>query len=217
MPHLPRGMQRAPHPRMADHREPSFHPRVRRYRIVVGLDLSEYSEIVLEHALDQAARHDTPELHLVTVRERRKPSADDVKQALWEHVYPSLETFNQHGMDWRARLHVRRGKPAVEIVELAAEVAADLVVIGRFGGHHRRPSKSSIYNRILIAAVCPTLVIGLPEPTDARQCPLCVAIRAETEGEDWFCEDHHASPRNAPAVTPMTVWSYGRFAIERAA
>jgi nucleotide-binding universal stress UspA family protein len=203
---------------MTEHRESHLLARVRRYRIVVGLDLSsEYSEIVLEYALDQAARHDCPELHIVTVREHRKPTAEDVKQALWEHVYSSLETFNRHGTDWRARLHVRRGKPAVEIVELSAEVAADLVVIGRFGGHHRKPSRNSIYNRILISATCPTLVIGLPEPSDARQCPVCVAVRSETEGENWFCEEHHASPRKAPAITPMTVWSHGRFAIERAA
>jgi nucleotide-binding universal stress UspA family protein len=202
---------------MTDHRESHLPPRIRTYRIVVGLDLGEYSEIVLEHALDQAARHDYPELHLVTVRERRRPTSDEVKQALWEHAYPSLETFNRHGKEWRARLHVRRGKPPIEIVELAAEVAADLVVIGRFHGHHKRPSSSSIYNRILLNAVSPTLVIGLPEPTDARQCPLCVAVRADTEGEDWFCEEHHVSKRRAPAITPMTVWSHGRFAIERAA
>ena len=84
---------------------------VRRYRIVVGIDLSEYTDVVLEHALDQAARHDAPELHLLTVREKRNPTADEVKQALWERVYGTLEAFNQHGREWRARLHIRKGKP----------------------------------------------------------------------------------------------------------
>ena len=78
-------------------------PRVRRYRIVVGIDLSEYADIVIEHALDQAARHEAPELHFLTVREKRKPSAEERKQALWERVYPALETFNRYGTDWRAR------------------------------------------------------------------------------------------------------------------
>src|SRR5258706_154336 len=108
-------------------------PRVRRYRIVVGIDLSEYSDIVIEHALDQAARHDAPELHFLTVREKRKPTAEERKQALWERVYPALETFNRYGTDWRAQLHVRRGKPEVEIVTLAADIRADLIVIGQFG------------------------------------------------------------------------------------
>jgi nucleotide-binding universal stress UspA family protein len=111
---------------------------MRRYRIVVGIDLSEYADIVIEHALDQAARHDLPELHFLTVREKRRPSGEEVKRALWERVYPSLEAFNRHGTDWRAQLHVQRGKPEVEIAELAADIRADLIVIGQFGLHTPR-------------------------------------------------------------------------------
>ncbi len=200
---------------MTEHREFHVTPRVRRYRIVVGIDLSEYAEVVLEHALDQAARHDVPELHLVTVREHRKSSAEEAKQTLWERVYPTLEAFNRHGKDWRARLHIRRGKPDEQIVQLSAEVGADLVVVGQFGLHHRRQSSKTLSKRILENAICPTLVVGLPEPTDARQCPLCVAVREHSEGNNWFCDAHHDSGRTE--VTPMTVWSGGRFAIERAA
>jgi len=184
----------------------------RRYRIVVGVDLSEYADVVVEHALDQAARHDAPELHLVTVRERRNPASDEVKRALWERIYPALEEFSRHGRDWRARLHVRRGRPDEQIVELGAEVGADLVVIGRFGLHHKNVRRS-LSNRILHNSGCPTLIVGLPEVTDARQCPICVAVRRDTEGEDWFCYRHHGRAE----VTPMTVWSNGRFAIENAA
>jgi nucleotide-binding universal stress UspA family protein len=186
---------------------------VRRYRIVVGIDLSEYADIVLEHALDQAARHDAPELHLLTVTEKRKPSADAVKQALWQRAYPALEAFNAHGTDWRARLHVRRGKPADQIAQLAAEIRSDLIVIGQFGLHH-----SKVPGRVLQAAVCPTLVVGMPEVLDTAQCPICVAVREHTEGDLWFCDDHVGSGRKVDhAMTPMTVWTGGAYAIERAA
>jgi nucleotide-binding universal stress UspA family protein len=202
---------------MQEHREFHLAARVRRYRIVVALDLSEYAEVVLEHALDQAARHDCPELHILTVREKRKPTADEVKQALWEHVYPTLQEFNRHGLDWHARLHVRKGKPADEIVQLATEVGADLVVMGQFGMHHKsRSSKRTVPKQVLESSVCPTLVVGLPQAYDARQCPVCVAVREQTEGEDWFCEEHHHRIKRIQ-VTPMTVWNNGRFAIERAA
>ncbi|MBA2538954.1 MAG: universal stress protein [Deltaproteobacteria bacterium] len=192
--------------------------RVRRYRIVVGLDLSEYSEVVLEHALDQAARHDAPELHLLTVREKRNPSADEVKQALWEHVYSTLEAFNRHGTEWRARLHVRRGKPDEQIVQLGAEVGADLIVLGQFGLHHPKASRKAVAAKVLANATCPTLVVGMPEAYDAKQCGMCVALRQQSEGELWWCEDHTSSSRRAEHVlTPMTVWSHGKFAIDRAA
>lgn len=211
-------MRTAPLPRMSEHRELHLQRRVRRYRIVVGLDLSEYSDVVLEHALDQAARHDAPELHLLTVREKRKPTADEVKQALWERVYTTLEAFNQHGREWRARLHVRKGKPDEQIVQLASEVAADMIVIGEFGLHHRRPSSKALPNRVIANATCPTLIVGMPNAYDARQCPVCVAIRQQSEGEEWWCDEHTASGRKRQHVlTPMTIWSGGQFEIERAA
>jgi nucleotide-binding universal stress UspA family protein len=185
-------------------------PRARRYRIVVGIDLSEYSDIVIEHALDQAARHETPELHLLTVNEKRKPSNDELKQALWERVYPALETFNAYGTDWKARLHVRRGKPEVEIAELAAEIRADLIVIGQFGLHSGGSSDKNLPNRVLQQAVCPTLVVGLPSDAQTSpQCPMCTVLREDSDGARWFCQDHIGDRRADHFVSPMTSWSGG--------
>ena len=192
-------------------RDPEILARVRRYRIVVGIDLSEYSEIVIEHALDQAARHDAPELHFLTVREKRRPDAEELKQQLWERVYPELETFNQYGNDWRARLHVRRGKPDEQIAQLAAEIRGDLIVIGQFGLHNPKPGDKNVPNRVLQAAVCPTLVVGMPEAADlSPQCPRCVAVREDSEGERWFCAQHTDIGRRLDhQMTPMTTWSGG--------
>ncbi|HET7503140.1 MAG TPA: universal stress protein [Kofleriaceae bacterium] len=184
--------------------------RPRRFRIVVGIDLSEYSDIVLEHALDQAARHDAPELHFLTVRERRRPSAEDCKQALWDRIYPTLEAFNRHGTDWRARLHIRRGKPEIEIAELAAEIRADLIVIGQFGLHTPRASDKNLPNRVLQQAVCPTLVVGPPVAVDSTpQCPMCVVVREDTEGERWFCSQHAGDRGRDHMISAMTTWSGG--------
>ena len=191
---------------------------MRRYRMVVGIDLSEYSDIVLEHALDQAARHETPELHLLTVRENRKATVEDLKQQLWDRVFFALQAFNRHGIDWRARLHVRTGKPDEQIGQLAAEVRANLIVIGQFGLHHPKHSRKNLPNRVLQAAVCPTLVVGMPEVLDVTQCPVCDGVREQTDGDRWFCDDHVSSDtRRDHGITPMTVWSGGTFAIERAA
>jgi nucleotide-binding universal stress UspA family protein len=183
--------------------------RVRRYRMVVGIDLSEYADIVLEHALDQAARHEAPELHFITVREKRKPSAEERKRALWERVCPALETFNRHGTNWRARLHVRRGRPEVEIAGLAADIRADLIVIGQFGLHTPRASDKNVPNRVLQQAVCPTLVVSMPGAIDSPQCALCAAVREDTEGEHWFCTQHAGDRGHDHFVSPMTTWSGG--------
>jgi nucleotide-binding universal stress UspA family protein len=193
---------------------PAPAPVLRRYRIVVGIDLSEYADIVIEHALDQAARHDAPELHFLTVRERRKPTADEQKQALLERVHPALEAFNRHGIDWRAQIHVRRGKPDVEIAGLAADLRADLIVIGQFGLHTPRASDRNLPNRILQRALCPTLVVSMPAPLDSPQCATCAQVREQTEGERWFCAEHGDSDH---VVSPMTTWSGGSMVGSRVA
>lgn len=179
--------------------------RIRRYRIVVGVDLTDYSQIVIEHALDQAARHQAPELHFLHVSERRKDSIDELNERLSAAVYPALQVFNQsaaqYGTDWRARLHVRRGKPEKQITILAQDILADLIVLGSFGLHRRNTA-----NRVLATAGSPTLVVGMPKDLDVTQCSACSSVREQSDGSLWFCDDHvvkHAS------TSPMSVWSHG--------
>lgn len=178
--------------------------RTRRYRIVVGVDLTEYSSIVIDHALDQAARHQSPELHFVHVKESRKHDINTLGEDLASAVYPALQVFNQHGADWRARLHIRRGKPDEQITMLAADILADMIVIGDFGLHRKGMPK-----RILAHAICPTLVVGMPKHLDATQCGECAALREDSDGTRWFCDDHRVKQN---AVSPMTVWSHGNLA-----
>jgi nucleotide-binding universal stress UspA family protein len=170
-----------------------------RYRIVAALDLSECAEIVLEHALDQAARHDQPDLHFVTVVPDER-AFDDAKRKLAELVLEGLDTVKN---DWRARLHVRIGKPAEEIVALAEDVRADLIVVGRFGGATGR--------KVLDHADCPVLAINLSErQVDAEpQCPDCVQLRAESDGESWFCPKHAGDRPTTTLLSPSTTWTGG--------
>jgi len=188
-----------------------------RYRMVVALDLSEYAEIVLEHALDQAARHSAPDLHFVTVQESPKDSIAELKQRLAVLAFQGLEAFRPDRPEWRARLHLRSGDPVEEIANLAADVRADLIVIGRFGLRHehkrRRKRLGSVADGVLRVATCPTLVVGLTEHAvdSPEQCDACVAIREETDGERWFC-DAHVSPDRAgmTATLPVTgPWTGG--------
>ncbi|HEY5951942.1 MAG TPA: universal stress protein [Kofleriaceae bacterium] len=180
------------------------HGRTRRYRIVVGVDLTEYSTMVIEHALDQAARHQTPELHFVHVKESRKHDINTLGEYLSAAVYPSLQVFNEYGTDWRARLHIRQGKPDEQITMLAADILADMIVIGDFGLHRKGTPK-----RVLAHAICPTLVVGMPKVLDTRQCGECAVLREDSDGTRWFCDDHRVKHN---AVSPMTTWTAGNLA-----
>jgi nucleotide-binding universal stress UspA family protein len=168
---------------------------MKHYRIVAALDLTEYSDIVLEHALDQAARHDRPELHAVFVRERahRKRAPEELHQHLASVVYPALQTWNRSGT-WRARLYVRTGKVDHEIAALAQDLLADLVVVGQFGLHTPRSAASSTSARVLVGAPCPTLVVSMPRAHQASPiCGACAAARDDSFGDRWFCTEHVAT------------------------
>jgi nucleotide-binding universal stress UspA family protein len=166
-----------------------------RFCLVVGLDTSEYAEIVLEHAIDQAARHEDVDLHIVTVT-KREGDLGELKHQLADLVEPALETL--HGRPWRAHVHVRAGDPANEIANLAADVRANMIVVGRFGLH--RGKLGRVAANVIAKAPCPTLVVGIVDqsPQLDVQCPKCVAVRAATDGERWFCDEHSAPDRELP-------------------
>jgi nucleotide-binding universal stress UspA family protein len=163
-----------------------------RYRLVVGIDLSEHAEIVLEHALDQVARHRITDLHVIVVREHSKQSVTALKAGVLELVTLAIDAFQLGQDELRARLHVRSGNPADEIVMLAADIMADLIVVGKFGRHARSDDRlGSVATRVLALAPCPTLVVGLTEH-EARFAPQCPARRA-AQLVRWFSRQRRAA------------------------
>ena len=172
------------------------------HRIVVALDLEQYSSIVLEHALDQAARHRTPDIHFLTVVERPVECVE-MKKRLAQLVLPALEAVDR--TTWTVHLHVRAGEAPSEIAALASEVGAHLIVIGRFGIHHPHRHIAKMASDILELAPCPVLVAGLSEDDSrvAPQCDDCANTRGETAGEKWFCVRHSGDRARISALVPF--------------
>jgi nucleotide-binding universal stress UspA family protein len=161
----------------------------RHYRIVASLDDSAGSEAVLEHTLAQAARHEMPEIHLLAVAS----TEDDVlrlEEWLANVVVSRIETSAWRRPGWQTYTHVRDGVPEEEIASFAGEVEADLIVIGRRGV----PARSSPSDRVLSAAICPTLVIGL-DSTAPPPCAVCTSVREESRGACWYCAAHERDSR----------------------
>ena len=46
----------------------------------------------------------------------------------------------------------------------------------------------------------------MPKLLDTQQCSVCSAIREDSDGTRWFCDDHRVKQN---AVSPMTVWTHG--------
>jgi hypothetical protein len=95
--------------------------------------------------------------------------------------------FDDFGLCGRAfQIHIVTGRPAPAICALAHDVAADLLVIGRF----HVPSEAET---ILWLSPCPTLVVGPDGPEVEPQCPGCAVVRHDSSGERLFCDAHRSS------------------------
>ncbi|MBK9031995.1 MAG: universal stress protein [Myxococcales bacterium] len=182
--------------------------------IVVAVDLSEYSDAVLTHAFDQAARMERPAVHILAVVSDEhglwhRPTEAELSERE-DHTKAALVVLARRVLDdavpavtrehWNVRLHVRRGHPDEQIVELTEQVMADLLVIGRYG--HSRRRLGSIADRVLAQAECPVLVVSAIREHSAtdRQCPDCVVVRADSSGEEWFCPAHHGGRASSTVV-----------------
>jgi nucleotide-binding universal stress UspA family protein len=163
-------------------------------RILVALDRSEYAEIVLEHALDRATRDPCAELHFAIAIDHGR-DATNARRWLDTIVRDGLDTFGQPDREFE--IHVISGKPAPAICQLAREVAADMLVVGRF----HVPSEAE---RFLALAPCPVLVVG-PEGVELdAQCSNCADVRCRTDAERLFCS-RHTSDRLPDLVTRIPV------------
>jgi nucleotide-binding universal stress UspA family protein len=207
---------------------------VDRYTIVVGLDFSEPSDEALDQAFHAAHAREHAEVHVLHVEldlathareahlEREwEPTAAAVPPVsnldrLEAHVVARLERFRAaHGSPRFARLvsHFRLGSAAEQLVQLAADLDADLVVVGTHGRHGMaRLLLGSVAERVIRLAHCPVLVVrpkdhlGLRHaelPRPAPPCPACVARRRETGGDELWCTEH-AAPQVRPHVTSFT-------------
>lgn len=142
-------------------------PRV----LLVAIDFSAVSRHALAWALDYA-RHVPCHLHTVHVVERRWRLSDlrsdldalraelvDVHDAAVAELAPLVDD------EGRSRVgslheHVALGDPASEIVALATELAADLVVVGAHaGGAMQRLLVGSVAEKVVRHATCPVVVV----------------------------------------------------------
>jgi nucleotide-binding universal stress UspA family protein len=179
--------------------------------IVVATDYSEPSELALEKALALAADSGDAELHVLNVCHAELPvgskadlgvSASSLRNAevcLQNHVARTVTAFQARtGCTPFKRLvtHIRADEPGLEIAQLAADVSADLVVLGTHDRHGLpRLLLGSVAEAVARLAPCSVLVVRakmVPSPIPAIEppCPRCVAARKASNGDQFWCEQH---------------------------
>jgi nucleotide-binding universal stress UspA family protein len=177
-------------------------PTDRPFVIVVALDLSDTGSG--GYALDQAGRiaFRIPEsqLHVLHV------STGEPKQetlGLLRHYVSEKLSLLEGGTSQRVAAHVRGGDAAKEIAQFAADLSADLIIVGTHKSVNLKTLMvGSTAERVMARATCPVLVAG-PKPKPAEShvivieppCTDCVRKRLDTRGHTWWCArhaEHHA-------------------------
>lgn len=183
------------------------------YIIVVGVDLSEESNLALDQAITIASRTERSELHVVHVVSTVLPvpsvdypdaapvSLAAAGERLREHVDSRLaqhegELSSPNGRrPERVVCHIRLDAASEEIAQLAADLEADLVVVGTHGRRGiGRFILGSVAEGVVRAAPCPVFVVRpkrvVEMPRIEPPCPECVKTRQATNGAELWCEQH---------------------------
>jgi nucleotide-binding universal stress UspA family protein len=141
--------------------------------ILIATDLSDPSLSAVEHGQDLAGQLGS-RLVLTYVMEDRLPPmilahsalpTDELLDQHRKHAEKALEEFVERHLSGRAvESIVRQGTPHQEVVQLAKEIRADLIVIGMHGhGFLAHALAGSTAERVLHQATCPVLVVSHPK------------------------------------------------------
>jgi nucleotide-binding universal stress UspA family protein len=152
-------------------------------RILLAIDGSEEAELAALRAVDLAdATHS--ELHVVHVGVVPRflvsyPGTLGYERRLYDQIEEESRQLLRE-LSWRVKVvggtvagtHLRMGAVDLEIVALAKELGADLIVMG-CRGHRgiRRAIEGSISDAVIRHAPCPVLVVRSHESAEAPERP----------------------------------------------
>jgi len=177
------------------------------YIIVVGVDYSESSARALDEAFALAAEKPGAEPHVVHVAAPHESLPDGFTTLNVANAAKQLETYVQKqlakyteahpgaaGFE-RVCVHQRLGAPAEQIVQLAVDLEAELVVVG---SHSLRGIErlllGSVAERVVRIAPCRVLVVRPKTVVDVPKiepaCPQCIVARKTSAGKNLWCAQH---------------------------
>jgi nucleotide-binding universal stress UspA family protein len=180
-------------------------PKENTYVILAAASLDDPADLALREAAHSAQQRGSCELHVVHVvtdlgGAESQPDESRVHELLAQ-AREELRT-RVEGLEStraiRVSGHIRPGAAVRGILQVAADIDADLIVVGthkRTGV--RRFMLGSVAERVLREAHCPVLVaMRKDHPLAAREgvieppCLDCLEIRAQTDDTVRWCERH---------------------------
>jgi nucleotide-binding universal stress UspA family protein len=185
------------------------HGEMSRFVVLAALDASEAAREVLRAGANLARRVRGGELHLVHVVEDLPPPVLLVPRPVGlgitstEIVATARERIEELAAEARAQFsgrlatHVAAGSAWKQILQVAIDVQADLVVVGTHGrGGVKRLLLGSVAESVVRKASCPVLVArekdyhAFVPPEIEPPCPDCLVAQRRSGGASLWCERH---------------------------
>ncbi|HTV25718.1 MAG TPA: universal stress protein [Polyangiaceae bacterium] len=166
--------------------------------VLAAIDFSDASDIVVEHALAMARQANAHEMHFLHVRPPASDAAEEEGRQTEFEEWLDARVRNSGSLPYTVKVvaHEASGNPADVIVEMAGDLLASAVIVGTHGRKgFQRMVMGSVAESVVRHAGCPVLVVrpqmhDQPAPRIEPPCPRCVERRAETGGEQMWCEQH---------------------------
>ncbi len=185
--------------------------------VVVAYDFSRTGHAALRRAATMASHAQHYVLHVVCAVDPREaipsiPSYDGIDYRYAARVQEALATAVQEELDIAAPthpvsffVHARIGKPADEILEVAREIGADLIIVGSHNLHGlERLILGSVSEKIVRNAQCSVEVARPKEYADVNLMPVVEVPpdnRTYVPPHRYEYEDHRLLLR--PAEWPL--------------
>lgn len=182
------------------------------YRVVVGTDFSEIADLALLNAFEIAAKEKHAEVHVLNAAQYldefvvmdlpdlpayRLP-LKEAQEKLEADVVSKLSVWQERtGKSFsRCVTHLSTEYPAAGISQLAADLEAELIVVGTHGRRGlQRFMLGSVAESVVRLAQVPVLVVRpkeefAPTPVIQKACVQCVEVRKATKGKQLWCDRH---------------------------
>jgi nucleotide-binding universal stress UspA family protein len=180
-----------------------------RFVVLAALDASEAAHEIVRVAANLARGVAGGELHLVQVIDNLPPPATLVPAPPGLGLTPAevvadarkrieaLAAEARGQFPGKLSTHVAAGSPWKQILQVAIDVQADVVVVGTHGrAGVRRLVVGSVAETVVRKASCPVLVVrekdyhALVPPEIEPACPECVAEQQRSGGVHLWCSRH---------------------------
>jgi nucleotide-binding universal stress UspA family protein len=164
---------------------------------IAAIDSTDSAAHVVEVAAGVARALGPAELHIIHVlaHPAQSHALDSGRALLDEHCAKAQKLF-----DGTVIGHLAAGEPWQEILQRAADLDADLVVVGTTDRRGlKRLVLGSVAERVTRRAQCPVLVARTKDyhtrldSQIAPACPECLATQRETDRRELWCAKHAAT------------------------